>query len=372
MEDEERRNMNRVECQAKLASPFLPEELDVRGIQHTQDGTKAVPFFYLNARAVMDRLEDVFGLTWSYSTELLSCTPEKVAYKATISVNNYGQGLTISRDGIGEADVMWNKDGNRVTNDPHKSAESDALKRAAVSMGIGRYLYSVPTVWLPWSEESAQKRQWGKFVDDPRDFMFEVDGTVKATAIARDTKGKAQRVAATHAQPVAPASAPTSRKRTETPVEVPAPDVDATGAPRRQPPVTVIQPVESSTSIAKAITARRGAPSIVEAAIQEAAKPVVEKSKPTGKEAPSDYFIDYLNSEGIEFDPFATKTELFDDLYNQFAPNTPKMVSAKQIGFIVSLCDELDLDYPETLFAMTTPDGQTLIQALMKQKADAK
>lgn len=41
--------------------------------------------------------------------------------------------------------------------DRRKAAFSDALKRAAVKLGIGRYLYRLPRQWVDWD---AQKRQF--------------------------------------------------------------------------------------------------------------------------------------------------------------------------------------------------------------------
>jgi hypothetical protein len=46
--------------------------------------------------------------------------------------------------------------------EPLKSAVSDALKRAAVHFGIGRYLYYLPRVWAPFD---PQKR---RFIEQPR------------------------------------------------------------------------------------------------------------------------------------------------------------------------------------------------------------
>jgi hypothetical protein len=40
--------------------------------------------------------------------------------------------------------------------DRHKAAFSDALKRAAVKYGIGRYLYRLPRQWVDWNAEKRQ------------------------------------------------------------------------------------------------------------------------------------------------------------------------------------------------------------------------
>src|SRR5205823_14859312 len=45
--------------------------------------------------------------------------------------------------------------------DRRKAAFSDALKRAAVKFGVGRYLYRLSPLWVDWD---AQKK---KFLKDP-------------------------------------------------------------------------------------------------------------------------------------------------------------------------------------------------------------
>ena len=51
-----------------------------------------------------------------------------------------------------------------------KGAISDSLKRAAVSFGIGRHLYDLPSIWVKCqSKESNGKFYFQKFTENPWD-----------------------------------------------------------------------------------------------------------------------------------------------------------------------------------------------------------
>jgi hypothetical protein len=63
--------------------------------------------------------------------------------------------------------------------DRSKAAVSDALKRAAVKWGIGRFLYRLPMQWVEWD---AQRRTFRKAPTLPQD--------IAEPAKAPDTSGK--------------------------------------------------------------------------------------------------------------------------------------------------------------------------------------
>jgi hypothetical protein len=108
---------------------------------------------YIDARAVMDRLDSVCGPeNW---TDAYTETP-KGRLICTLSINIGGQWVSKS-DGAGDTDVEGDK-----------GAISDALKRAAVKWGIGRYLYDMPTPWVPCeSYKKGDKNYWKKWTDSP-------------------------------------------------------------------------------------------------------------------------------------------------------------------------------------------------------------
>lgn len=118
---------------AKLKAPFDPTQIHFRVGSTTQKKDKAMGLAYLNARDVMERLDDVVG------PENWQCTYPHAAAKVCceLSIKIGGEWVTKS-DGAGDT----NMDGN-------KGAFSDAFKRAAVRWGIGRYLYGFPNNWYP-------------------------------------------------------------------------------------------------------------------------------------------------------------------------------------------------------------------------------
>lgn len=99
--------------------------------------TKGQVLAYIDARDVMKRLDEVFGVM--------------------------GWSATYPRDGYCEITVYH---GDRITTkgnygtesqmEKEKGQASDAFKRAAVLLGVGRYLYKLHAPWVDLDE-------WGKF-----------------------------------------------------------------------------------------------------------------------------------------------------------------------------------------------------------------
>jgi hypothetical protein len=134
----------------KLSAPFPVDAIHWRAQSLTKEGDKALALAYIDARDVMDRLDAVCGPAgWQDSyTE----TP-KGRLICTLSIFS-PDGVWISKsDGAGDTDVEGDK-----------GAISDALKRAAVKWGIGRYLYGLKDVWAPCqSKEVSGKLRWSKW-----------------------------------------------------------------------------------------------------------------------------------------------------------------------------------------------------------------
>ncbi len=87
---------------------------------------------HIDARDVMNRLDEVVGAeNWSDAYAIIGS--RNVECRLTV--------LEVTKCDIGEI----NEGGFA---DPFKSAYSDALKRAAVKFGIGRYLYGMEMEWL--------------------------------------------------------------------------------------------------------------------------------------------------------------------------------------------------------------------------------
>lgn len=131
---------------AALAAPFPADAISWRAQTVTKNGDKALALAYIDARDVQDRLDAVCGpANWQDSyTETV-----KGRLICTLSIRIGDEWISKS-DGAGDTDLEGDK-----------GAISDALKRAAVKWGIGRYLYNLKTVWAPCeSDEFNGKRKW--------------------------------------------------------------------------------------------------------------------------------------------------------------------------------------------------------------------
>jgi len=132
-----------------LSAEFDRASVHWRAQTVTKAGDKALALAYLDARDVMDRLDDVCGPE-NWQTEFSETAKGRVLCRLGIRVD--GEWIWKS-DGAGNTDVEGEKGGI-----------SDALKRAAVSWGIGRYLYRLPNVWCPCETYNGK---WSKWTDDP-------------------------------------------------------------------------------------------------------------------------------------------------------------------------------------------------------------
>lgn len=126
-------------------------------------GSWAVLVCYLDARAVMRRLDDVCGLRWSSKLERHPIVrvdddgrrrSDSSAWVSTISIT-LSDGLVISRsDAADETDIESTKGG-----------ASDALKRAGVQFGIGRYLYDLDEEWVRGAAGYAPREQRHLYIE---------------------------------------------------------------------------------------------------------------------------------------------------------------------------------------------------------------
>lgn len=134
---------------ALLSEPFPADAIHWRAQSMNRDGTSAMALAYIDARDVMARLDEVCGpANWSDS---FAETPKgRLICTLSLRINDEWIGKA---DGAGDTDV-----------EGEKGAISDALKRAAVKWGIGRYLYDMPVVWADCeSYETNGKKRWRKW-----------------------------------------------------------------------------------------------------------------------------------------------------------------------------------------------------------------
>jgi len=140
---------------AALAAPFPPANVSFRIGARTKDKSKGKLLAYIDARDVMERLDDVMGANnWQCSYSPMH--------------NN----TTCCNIGIlfeGSTSWIWRANGAGATDvEGDKGAYSDAFKRAGVLFGIGRYLYDVDLPWVPLEKGGFKVADFNKTMDDMR------------------------------------------------------------------------------------------------------------------------------------------------------------------------------------------------------------
>lgn len=145
---------------SKLSAPFDPRKISWRVGSTTQDKKRGMALAYIDARDVMERLDEVCGLAgWQCSY------PHADGKKTVCSIGiKIGDEWIWKADGAGDSDV-----------EAEKGALSDAFKRAAVKWGVGRYLYDVEA---PWVELEAAGRSF-KIADKEYDRLARILGGAK-------------------------------------------------------------------------------------------------------------------------------------------------------------------------------------------------
>jgi len=133
----------------RLAAPFEPEEVEWK--PQVVKGDRALAVAYIDARTVMDRLDEVIGIgNWRTEYRVVE---DSIICKLSLRIA--GAGWTDQED-IGSPSEQPD------AGDRRKAAFSDALKRAGVHYGIGRYLYKLEPIW--WNYDTSKR----KFVTQPR------------------------------------------------------------------------------------------------------------------------------------------------------------------------------------------------------------
>ncbi len=115
-----------------LTAPFPAERVSWRVGSTSADRNRGMALAYIDARDVMERLDEV-------------CGPENWQSRYP-----HATGKTVCEIGIKIGDEwIWKADGAGDTDfEAEKGALSDAFKRAAVRWGIGRYLYDLDAPWV--------------------------------------------------------------------------------------------------------------------------------------------------------------------------------------------------------------------------------
>ncbi|MDX1418666.1 MAG: Rad52/Rad22 family DNA repair protein [Rubricoccaceae bacterium] len=135
----------------RLAAPFPHDDVEWKPGATTRDKSKGLAMAYISSRAVQDRLDEVCGPD-GWRNEFMQAPEGGVLCGISIRVTR--------EDGTAEWITKW--DGAENTEvEAIKGGLSNAMKRAAVQWGIGRYLYRLPQQWVRLDER-------GRFAEPPR------------------------------------------------------------------------------------------------------------------------------------------------------------------------------------------------------------
>jgi len=126
-----------------LATPFDPRNVKFK--PQSVKNNRCLAMAYIDARLIQDRLDEVLGVeNWQDRYDIL---PDG-SVMCRLRVNLGGRWIT-------KADVGSPSE-QPDSGDRLKAAFSDALKRAAVKFGIGRYLYRLPAQWVDYDPAKKQ------------------------------------------------------------------------------------------------------------------------------------------------------------------------------------------------------------------------
>jgi len=127
-----------------LAKPFPESSIHWRVGSTTKDKDKGIGLAYIDARDVMQRLDDVVGPeNWQAEYPFPGC--------CRIGIRVSGKKETLEGESAG-SDIYWAWKSNGADETDYEGVKgqySDAFKRAAVLWGVGRYLYDLPNEWVP-------------------------------------------------------------------------------------------------------------------------------------------------------------------------------------------------------------------------------
>ena len=119
----------------RLGAPFPFEEVEAKIQVTTGDKKTGMVVFYLDSRAVQNRLDDVVGI-FNWSNHFSSWQDNSQICGISIFNQERSEWIT-KHDGAENSKI-----------ESIKGGLTDAFKRAAVLWGIGRYLYQIDGVWV--------------------------------------------------------------------------------------------------------------------------------------------------------------------------------------------------------------------------------
>ena len=135
----------------ELSAPFRPDQIHWRIGVKMKDKPRAMALAYLDARDVMDRLDGVCGqgnwmsdFEFSHPMVMSNSKGDEVVHaKVCCTIS-----LRVTHDDSSSTWVRKSDVAGETDIEGEKGGASDAFKRAAVHLGIGRYLYRLDSPWV--------------------------------------------------------------------------------------------------------------------------------------------------------------------------------------------------------------------------------
>ena len=141
----------------RLSDYFGDDDIEWKPIVVSRKTNKGLAAAYVTNRAIMDRLDEVCGPE-NWKNEFMPGPNGGVVCGLSIRVER-GEG-SVGSGGFAEWITKW--DGAENTDiEAVKGGLSSSMRRAAVQWGIGRYLYKLPSQWVPVDDN-------GRFKQPPR------------------------------------------------------------------------------------------------------------------------------------------------------------------------------------------------------------
>lgn len=143
-------------------------EIDCRVASTTKDGSLML-LLYKDARVDQKLLDENFGIFgWQRKHEVIGGN-----LYCTVSVKNPDTGEWISKQDVG----------TESSTEKEKGQASDSFKRACFNLGIGRELYSAPTIWVKKGDYSPNDKgsTYDRFV--VADIGYDKEGNINKLSI---------------------------------------------------------------------------------------------------------------------------------------------------------------------------------------------
>jgi len=125
---------------AKLKAPFPADAISWRVGSTTADKSKGMALAFIDARDVMQRLDDVMGVDWQ--CEYVPMPNGTCCCRIGLLIDGHWRWRSNGAINLSDSDKS---DAKEMA---EKGSYSDAFKRAAVLWGVGQYLYNLASPWV--------------------------------------------------------------------------------------------------------------------------------------------------------------------------------------------------------------------------------